>query len=146
MEDVKPSYLEQARQVTLESRQEEYGHPLVNFMRIAIRWSLWKNIFISPYDVAIMMMDTKIAREQHAHKDDNLVDAIGYASCIDRMDEYMHRLGYYRGITTFIHDTWDVQRMIDLLEKCQSDSFSYLAQETFPDPPLKKDYVKDIPF
>lgn len=116
------SYLDQAKAVTLQSRQAEYGHPLVNFLRTAIRWSLWLKTNVTPYDVAMMMTEMKMARQEHLHKEDNMVDAIGYISCVDRMDAFMQELGYFNGIRTFIdeRDEWDVPRMFFLLRLSES--------------------------
>lgn len=125
--DARKSYLDQAREVTLESRQVEYGHPLINFLNIALRWSLWKKVVFTPYDVAMMMTDTKIARQQHTHKEDNLVDGIGYLSCVDRMDEYMLRLGYWKGIRTFIEEDWDLERLLHLQRQLEDDTTSFQA-------------------
>ena len=110
------TYLDIARAITLEDRQIEYGSPIVNFLRTAIRWSMWLEIAVTPYDVAVMMMDMKIARENETHKSDNLIDTIGYASCIDRMDEAMKSIGYHNGIKTFIEDEWNLARLSALLD------------------------------
>lgn len=88
------TYLQMAEEVTLQSRQKEYGHPLVNFLRIALLWSTYKEQVFTPYDVAMMMDLSKSAREVQMFKEDNLVDKIGYVSCLDRMITYVEEKGF----------------------------------------------------
>lgn len=81
---------------TLDNRQDDYGNPENNFQAIADRWTMffWQKyphlrgtFHISREDVAIMMIDMKIAREVTAHKEDNLIDIVGYA-------EHLHTMRY----------------------------------------------------
>lgn len=98
---VRKPWLDIARAITSSERQRDYGRPLLNFVRIALRWSNWLERFISPVDVAVMMMDTKIARQQNTPKDDNMIDVIGYAACIDDMDRELRERGCSEGIKVF---------------------------------------------
>lgn len=115
------SWLESALEVTTQSRQKEYGNPLINFLRIAIEWNLrvlskmQPGKYITPIDVAWMMIGTKVAREIETHKDDNGIDTIGYASCHDRIDQYMRQLGYRNGSEEF--NDMDLSEMVQLLER-----------------------------
>lgn len=59
-------------------RQAQYGRPNENFKRIAVMWSSYLNTDISAADVACMMVLLKLARQAHALKLDNLIDAAGY--------------------------------------------------------------------
>jgi len=86
--------LEEAKELTSNDRQEQYGNPRSNFDKVARLWSAYLHgkvthtnmtgeqdippINITPKDVAFMMTLLKIAREQFRHKKDNLVDAAGY--------------------------------------------------------------------
>jgi len=93
------SILTEALRVTGGDRQENYGHPIANHLRIAILWNAYleaKGIkedgaddpdrpILEPADVAMMMVLLKIAREMHAPKRDNLVDAAGYIRCAARI-------------------------------------------------------------
>ena len=98
----KPDVFDRAKAITLQSREDEYGHPLINFLRIALRWSNWLGVKVTPADVAFMMIDTKLARENHVHKLDNIDDIVGYASCWERIDNYMRdELGYESGCGAF---------------------------------------------
>lgn len=101
-----PSILEEAMQVTRESREKEYAHPLINFARMSWAWTgrlrkkLKEDEWVTPEDVAWMMIESKDARASKTYKRDNVVDAAGYADCMGRMDEYMKELGY-NGIQDF---------------------------------------------
>jgi len=78
---------------TLNEREKNYDTPTNNFKRIADFWNTYlKNranpdADISPEDVGWLMVLMKIAREQHVHKDDNLVDAVGYIICVEKIIE-----------------------------------------------------------
>ena len=67
-------------------RQRAYGHPVVNFQRIADFWNIQlANKLSAPItarDVGLMMISVKLAREIHAPARDNLIDIAGYAQCI----------------------------------------------------------------
>lgn len=66
-------------------RNEEYGGPESSFCRIAELWNayLMEPNFLSPEDVAVMMMLVKIARiaESNYMSADSWVDIAGYAAC-----------------------------------------------------------------
>ena len=67
----------------LDERQKDYGSPKDNFNFIARRWSVLLNKELSAQEVALMMLDFKLARLQHNPKHfDSLVDVIGYAACL----------------------------------------------------------------
>jgi hypothetical protein len=64
-------------------RQAAYGHPSRNFQETADLWSVVLGIQVTPEQVALCMVQVKIARELHNSKRDNLVDAIGYLLAYD---------------------------------------------------------------
>lgn len=112
-----PSWLEQVDEITHSDRQRDYGSPLLNFTRIALRWSTYLNRKITPLDVAMMMVDVKIARQQQTYKEDNFLDMIGYVSCIDDMDQHMRKLDYEDGIRAFENMTQlDIYELLIELE------------------------------
>ena len=89
--------LEQVIATTTE-RRDNYDNPLPNFLRIALYWSIWDERVNTPLDVAFKMDLMKSAREQHSHKEDNLIDKGGYAlSCYEQIDAKMRELGYAEG-------------------------------------------------
>jgi len=64
-------------------RQKQYGHPSKNFQETAALWSVVLGIPVTPEQVALCMVQVKIARELHNPKRDNIVDAIGYLMTYD---------------------------------------------------------------
>lgn len=119
------TWLEQAKQVTEESRQQEYDHPVINFIRTGITWSMWLQgrkgfpIVINPIDVAWMMDGMKFAREVNTHKDDNAIDTIGYLACHDRIDRYMKKIGYPEGAAAF--EDMTLGDLADLMQQLTMD-------------------------
>lgn len=77
--------LDEAAELTSADRRDAYGHPTVNFLRIASVWQmvlggkLADGAILSPRDVGMCMIGLKLARESFAHRRDNLVDIAGYA-------------------------------------------------------------------
>lgn len=94
-------------------RQSSYGHPQQDFQTTGRQWGalldnwlksegllIWKDTpegplpvsdgalpDLPPKLVALMMTQLKLSRESHSPKHDNLVDAIGYLICADRIEE-----------------------------------------------------------
>lgn len=68
---------------TLAQRQQMYGHPADVMAIIAARWSMTLGVDISPAQVALCMIDVKLARLAHdpAHAD-SAIDVAGYAALL----------------------------------------------------------------
>lgn len=84
------SVLLKAYTIVNGARQEAYDHPARNFQRQADLWNAWfkargYSVELNRHDVAMMMILTKMAREAYKHKEDNLVDCIGYILCLDKI-------------------------------------------------------------
>lgn len=79
--------LEEAQEQVFGKQEKKYGHPAVNMVRIARLWSAILEINITPKQVGLMFVASKIAREMNAHSKDNLVDIAGYAAVIERLEE-----------------------------------------------------------
>lgn len=77
---------------TLSERENNYDHPKPNFERIAGYWNTFlKDKLAQPItasDVAMLMVLMKVAREQHKHTQDNLVDMVGYTLCAERIIDF----------------------------------------------------------
>lgn len=77
------SYIEQAKTIIHGERNEDYGPMKDSFEATAKIWSttLRKKLIadITPEEVCLLMIGLKLSREGFKHKDDNLVDIIGYA-------------------------------------------------------------------
>lgn len=109
-------WLEEAAKITTGDRSRDYGRPLLNFLRIGLRWSNFLGVVINPMQVAMMMVDVKIAREQNTSKEDNWVDTLGYAACASDMNEHMKELGLGgMGWFTSSRTTADLQALYDRL-------------------------------
>lgn len=69
------------------ARSRTYGPPQESFDRIARYWSLWLEHEVSGYDVMMMMVLFKTAREQFKPHRDNAVDIGGYIGMYDELDK-----------------------------------------------------------
>jgi len=91
----KETICEEAQRIVYGDREQTYDHPSRNFERTALLWTAHlkaKYGAVAPEldvdDVAWMMVQLKQARQIHQHKRDNLVDAIGYVACMQKMVDY----------------------------------------------------------
>lgn len=89
---VKPETIaEEASRIVYGDREQTYDDPYSNFQRIAHMWTgtllkkLAPGMQITARDVAVCMVQVKVAREAHKPQRDNRVDIIGYALCLDRI-------------------------------------------------------------
>lgn len=85
---------EAGRLVRNGPRQQTYGHPRGDFDRVARRWSVYldtklrEGVSLTAEDIAIMMIDFKLARlSQTPQHRDTKVDIIGYTICLDRLSD-----------------------------------------------------------
>lgn len=67
----------------LEERRDDYGDPVEQFRAIADRWSITLGTPITPSQVALCMIDLKLARLAYdpGHVE-SIVDVIGYAALL----------------------------------------------------------------
>lgn len=77
--------LDQAEAILAE-REATYGDPGRSFAIIAARWSLTLGREITPAQVALCMIDLKLARLGHdpTHHD-SVIDVIGYAALLSEV-------------------------------------------------------------
>ena len=75
--------LRQAAAIVSGERDEQYGSPEDNFLRIAKIWSVILKTDITEEDVAMMMVGLKVARYANKGKfyGDTWIDIAGYAAC-----------------------------------------------------------------
>lgn len=75
--------------VVCGERQDQYGSVEDCFSKIAELWSVYLDEFISPRDVAHMMVLLKVARNmiKTSYCRDNWVDIAGYAACGAEVDK-----------------------------------------------------------
>ena len=76
--------LAEAEKIVCSDRNLQYKEPEDNFLRIATLWKAYLGkMYVTSYDVAVMMCLFKIARLQGSAFEsiDSWVDLIGYAAC-----------------------------------------------------------------
>jgi len=66
-------------------RQNDYGDFGAEAVKLAAGFSALAGFTISPDTVPLMLMWLKMVRQAHKHKRDNLVDLVGYAELLARM-------------------------------------------------------------
>ena len=77
--------LEEAQAIVYGDREKTYDDPNANFRRIAARWSTVFGHEVTMQQVALCMIDVKLARLTHSPlHHDSLVDVVGYAACYER--------------------------------------------------------------
>lgn len=86
------SLLKQAEAIIHGARQEEYGDKLQNFTQIAMLFQgtlatkLLPDARITPEDVALLMIQVKIARLAKSPDHlDSILDVAGYAGCFNEV-------------------------------------------------------------
>lgn len=85
--------LELAAEAVNGDRADNYGDQLTNFTNIADRMTITlreKLIApITPQEVALLMMDVKLARlvKTGGRHEDSIVDIAGYALCLEKVNE-----------------------------------------------------------
>ena len=74
--------LQQAAGV-IENRERIYGPAEASFTALAARWSLVLGVTVTPAQVALCLIDLKLARltRDPSHLD-SIVDVAGYAACL----------------------------------------------------------------
>lgn len=81
-----------AHRIINGDRVDQYGEAEDSFEMISVRWNQFlkgrgviasDNPGIEPEDVGFMLADMKFARQCHAPKRDNFVDAVGYLALTD---------------------------------------------------------------
>lgn len=72
--------LQEAEKLIRGDRQKEYGHPSINFKRIADSWSAYLGKELSPFDVCMLMILLKAQRCAEGPHKDTLVDIGGYTA------------------------------------------------------------------
>lgn len=71
----------------IKERANEYEPPAISLGKIALYWSEYMDTEITPYDVAIMMCQLKIARLSKGHHQDSLEDAAAYLAIANSLKD-----------------------------------------------------------
>lgn len=74
--------LDHVRDLINGTKREEYGEIHASFGRIAELWGIILNRSITSTEIALCMIAFKLAREVEKHKQDNIIDILGYAYCL----------------------------------------------------------------
>ena len=83
MKAIDPTLAADAVQAVTGPRQRDYAHPKVNFQRIADLWSVVLDTKVTPEQVALCMIQVKVARLMNRHTRDSVIDLIGYSLTLD---------------------------------------------------------------
>ena len=79
--------LDEAKEIIQGERREAYGPVHESFEKIARLWSEVMGYKVTPQQVALCMVQLKIAREIARPKKDNRIDIINYAALLDQLHE-----------------------------------------------------------
>ena len=79
------SILEEALRIRSGERNVDYGDAVENFERIADIVAAISGVCIPPDLCCLVHIATKLSRERHNHKEDNLIDLCGYADILNRI-------------------------------------------------------------
>ena len=80
---MKAEALLQHAAATVAGRREQYGEALALFDRVARRWSLTLGRPVTPAQVALCLIDLKLARLARDPRHlDSVLDVAGYAGCL----------------------------------------------------------------
>lgn len=80
--EARKALLEDAAHIVTTDRNIEYGEPEDTFARIATLWSAYLGVTIRDIDVAILMIQMKVARlSANPNSRDSWLDVAGYAAC-----------------------------------------------------------------
>lgn len=77
----KESVCQEAHRIINGQRRTDYGGPKESFERIAALWSPVLGVEVKPEQVAICMIQLKVARAVNGWQRDSLTDICGYAGC-----------------------------------------------------------------
>lgn len=77
--------LKEAEVLVNGARREDYGSVQEDFKRIAAIWSAILGCEVKPEQIPLCMIGVKISREVYKHKDDNMVDIIGYVLTLEKL-------------------------------------------------------------
>lgn len=86
-----PSIIDEALAAVFGARRDAYGTVNESFHRIALMWTAYLGVPITPQDVAMMMLQLKVARARQGILSDSrpqwdsLVDIVGYALCSETL-------------------------------------------------------------
>lgn len=85
--------LQAAEHLASTDREQSYGSPYLNHLRIAELWSAYLEHPITPEQVAICQVLVKVARSMESYKEDNFIDGAAYFGIACELAEIAQRQG-----------------------------------------------------
>lgn len=85
------SILTEAAEIRAGDRNADYGDAVENFENISELVHAISGSWVPPELCCIVHIATKLSRERHRHKRDNLVDLCGYADILERIMEKQYK-------------------------------------------------------
>lgn len=79
------SILQEAERIINGDRRQSYGGALESFDRIARLWQPILGCDVSAEQVALCMIQLKVARYVNGQQRDSIVDIAGYAGCLEKI-------------------------------------------------------------
>ncbi len=79
------SLLEEATEIVNGSRENDYGSAFDNMKHIADIFNTITGRDLTPEEVVLLNVSQKLSREIYKHKQDNLVDLIGYIEVLNKV-------------------------------------------------------------
>lgn len=86
-QQVSESVLQEAERIINGQRRDDYGDVRESFQIIADLWSPILGTDVTGEQVALCMIQLKIARALQGYQRDSIVDIAGYAGCLARLRE-----------------------------------------------------------
>jgi hypothetical protein len=90
------SVLSEAERIINGSRRQDYGDTYDSFDLIGRLWGDVLGVEVTAEQVALCMIQLKVARWINGQQRDSVVDIAGYAGCIDKMQQRRAREGGLR--------------------------------------------------
>jgi len=84
-EEPENTMLEKATEIVNGSREEDYGSAFDNMKHIADIFNSITGRDLTPEEVVLLNVSQKLSREIYKHKEDNLVDLIGYIEVLNKV-------------------------------------------------------------
>jgi hypothetical protein len=79
--------LQEANRIIHGERRQSYGGALESFGRIAELWEPILGVEVTAEQVALCMIQLKVARYINGQQRDSVVDIAGYAGCLEQISE-----------------------------------------------------------
>lgn len=114
------SILAEAEHLTTRDRQDAYGHPGIEFGKVADAFNAMTGHRITARQAITFMVVLKLVRENFQSKRDNRVDAAGYLNCLDMAVQAIDQ-GLIAEFTTGSHPDRSVTKGLQGAETTEKD-------------------------